>query len=63
MLVGVATDVAVESTTRATGDLGYRTIVVSEACTADGMVENLGGFVTTASTGRLEVLLHLIRGN
>ena len=35
VLVGVATDVAVESTARAASDLGYRTIVVSDACTAD----------------------------
>jgi biuret amidohydrolase len=35
VLVGVATDVAVESTARAACDLGYRTIVVSDACTAD----------------------------
>jgi nicotinamidase-related amidase len=32
---GIATDVAVESTARAACDLGYRTIVVSDACTAD----------------------------
>ena len=30
-----ADDVAVESTARAACDLGYRTIVVSDACTAD----------------------------
>jgi nicotinamidase-related amidase len=35
VLVGIATDVAVESTARAACDLGYRTIVVSDACTAD----------------------------
>jgi nicotinamidase-related amidase len=35
VLVGVATDVAVESTARGACDLGYRTIVVSDACTAD----------------------------
>ena len=35
MLVGIATDVAVESTARAASDLGYRTLVVSDACTAD----------------------------
>ncbi len=35
VLVGIATDVAVESTARAASDLGYRTIVVSNACTAD----------------------------
>src|SRR5579863_3773607 len=35
VIVGVATDVAVESTARAASDLGYRTIVVSDACTAD----------------------------
>ena len=35
VLVGVATDVAVESTARSACDLGYRTIVVSDACTAD----------------------------
>jgi len=34
-LVGIATDVAVESTARAACDLGYRTIIVSDACTAD----------------------------
>jgi biuret amidohydrolase len=34
VLAGVATDVAVESTARAASDLGYRTIVVSDACTA-----------------------------
>jgi len=33
VLVGIATDVAVESTARAACDLGYRTIVVSDACT------------------------------
>lgn len=35
VLVGIATDVAVESTARAAADLGYRTMVVSDACTAD----------------------------
>lgn len=35
VLVGIATDVAVESTARAASDLQYRTIVVSDACTAD----------------------------
>jgi nicotinamidase-related amidase len=35
VLVGIATDVAVESTARAACDLGYRTIVVTDACTAD----------------------------
>jgi nicotinamidase-related amidase len=35
VLGGIATDVAVESTVRAASDLGYRTIVVSDACTAD----------------------------
>src|SRR5580698_7731048 len=35
VIVGMATDVAVESTARAASDLGYRTIVVSDACTAD----------------------------
>ena len=35
VLAGVATDVAVESTARGACDLGYRTIVVSDACTAD----------------------------
>jgi nicotinamidase-related amidase len=35
VLVGIATDVAVESTARAACDLGYWTIVVSDACTAD----------------------------
>jgi nicotinamidase-related amidase len=35
VIVGIATDVAVESTARAASDLGYRTIVVSDAGTAD----------------------------
>ena len=35
VIAGIATDVAVESTARAASDLGYRTIVVSDACTAD----------------------------
>jgi nicotinamidase-related amidase len=35
VLVGIATDVAVESTARAASDLGYRTIVVCDACIAD----------------------------
>jgi biuret amidohydrolase len=35
VLVGIATDVAVESTARGACDLGYRAIVVSDACTAD----------------------------
>ena len=35
VLVGIATDVAVESTTRAACDLGYRTIVVSDGCLTD----------------------------
>ena len=35
VLAGVATDVAVESTARNACDLGYRTIVVSDACAAD----------------------------
>jgi biuret amidohydrolase len=34
VLAGIATDVAVESTARAACDLQYRTIVVSDACTA-----------------------------
>jgi nicotinamidase-related amidase len=35
VFVGIATDVAVESTARAASDLGFRTIVVADACTAD----------------------------
>jgi nicotinamidase-related amidase len=35
VLVGIATDVAVESTARAASDLQYRTIVVADACQAD----------------------------
>jgi biuret amidohydrolase len=35
VLVGIATDVAVESTARAASDQQYRTIVVSDACQAD----------------------------
>jgi nicotinamidase-related amidase len=35
VFAGIATDVAVESTARAASDLQYRTIVVSDACTAD----------------------------
>jgi nicotinamidase-related amidase len=35
VLAGIATDVAVKSTARAASDLQYRTIVVSDACTAD----------------------------
>jgi biuret amidohydrolase len=35
VFVGIATDVAVESTARAASDLQYRTIVVSDACQAD----------------------------
>jgi nicotinamidase-related amidase len=32
VLVGIATDVAVESTARVASELQYRTIVVSDAC-------------------------------
>jgi biuret amidohydrolase len=35
VLVGIATDVAVESTARAASDLQYRTMIVSDACQAD----------------------------
>jgi biuret amidohydrolase len=35
VFVGIATDVAVESTARSASDLQYRTIVVSDACQAD----------------------------
>jgi biuret amidohydrolase len=35
VLVGIATDVAVESTARVASDRQYRTIVVSDACQAD----------------------------
>jgi nicotinamidase-related amidase len=35
VLVGIATDVAVESTARAASDRQYRTIIVSDACQAD----------------------------
>ena len=35
VLVGIATDVAVESTARAACDLAYRPIVVSDGCVAD----------------------------
>ena len=35
VVAGIATDVAVESTARAAGDLQYRTMVVSDACVAD----------------------------
>ncbi|MEV0800576.1 isochorismatase family protein [Kribbella sp. NPDC050281] len=31
-IAGVATNIAVESTARAAADLGYRTLVVSDAC-------------------------------
>lgn len=35
VFVGIATDVAVESTARAACDLAYRTVVVSDACITD----------------------------
>ncbi|HEV3311832.1 MAG TPA: isochorismatase family cysteine hydrolase, partial [Chloroflexota bacterium] len=35
VVAGISTDVAVESTARAAGDLQYRTIVVSDGCVAD----------------------------
>ena len=35
VVAGIATDVAVESTARAAGDLQYRAIVVSDGCVAD----------------------------
>jgi nicotinamidase-related amidase len=34
VIFGVATNIAVESTGRAAGDLGYRVVIVSDACTA-----------------------------
>ena len=34
VITGVATNMSVESTARSAGDLGYRTIVVSDACSA-----------------------------
>ncbi|MHA6793094.1 cysteine hydrolase family protein [Pseudonocardia bannensis] len=34
VITGVATNISVESTARSAGDLGYRTIVVSDACSA-----------------------------
>lgn len=34
VLAGVATNLAVESTARAAADLGYRVLVVSDACSA-----------------------------
>jgi nicotinamidase-related amidase len=47
VLVGIATDVAIESTARAASDRQYRTIVVSDACQADS---------DKAHAGALEVL-------
>ncbi|MDT7705498.1 MAG: ureidoacrylate peracid hydrolase [Pseudonocardiales bacterium] len=34
VITGVATNMSVESTARSAGDLGYRTVVVSDACSA-----------------------------
>lgn len=56
VLFGVATNVTIESTGRAAGDLGYRVVVVSDACSAassqahDATLESFGllGEVATA---------------
>ena len=56
IVAGVATNMAVESTARASADLGYRTLVVSDACSTTSETAHnaslasmamLGGLVTT----------------
>jgi nicotinamidase-related amidase len=56
IVAGVATNMAVESTARASADLGYRTLVVSDACSTTSETAHnaslasmamLGGVVTT----------------
>jgi nicotinamidase-related amidase len=59
VLTGIATNMAVESTARAAADLGYRTLVVSDACSTtsesahNASLESLAMFAEIVPTGGL----------
>ena len=59
IIAGVATNLSVEGTARAASDLGYRTIVVSDGCSAgsegahNASLESLGLLAEIVTTGEL----------
>ena len=57
MLMGVATNLAIESTARAGSDLGYRTIIVSDACST------VSAAAHDASLKSLEMLAEVIKSD
>jgi biuret amidohydrolase len=53
VLVGVATNLAVESTARACADLGYRTVVVSDACSTTSETAHNASLASMAMLGEV----------
>jgi nicotinamidase-related amidase len=53
VLAGVATNVAVESTVRASADLGYRTLVVSDACSTTSETAHNASLASMAMLGEV----------
>jgi nicotinamidase-related amidase len=53
VLAGVATNLAVESTARASADLGYRTVVVSDACSTTSETAHNASLASMAMLGEV----------
>jgi nicotinamidase-related amidase len=57
VLMGVATNLAIESTARASSDLGYRTLIVSDACST------ISEAAHAASLESLQMLAEIIKSD
>jgi biuret amidohydrolase len=57
VLMGVATNLAIESTARAGSDLGYRTLIVSDACSTISEAAHV------ASLESLQMLAEIIKSD
>lgn len=52
VLFGISTDMCVSTTARVASNLGYRTIVISDACTCFDLPDGLGGTIAAEDIGR-----------
>jgi nicotinamidase-related amidase len=52
VLFGISTDMCVSTTARVASNLGYRTIVISDACACFDLPDGLGGTIAAEDIGR-----------